>query len=129
LAVVGALVMLALRPAEKPQVATPAPAAAPTAAAANPLPARAVPAAAPAPPVPAAAPAPVAEPEAKPAAAARALEPATRQRGRAAHRSSADVVRDIAAKAGLDKDAPPAPEKPAPAMPTPAELKNPFGGN
>jgi hypothetical protein len=41
------------------------------------------------------------------------------------HRSSADAVRDITAKAGAQHEPAAPPEKAAPS--TPAELKNPFG--
>ena len=109
-AVVAALVVLALRPSSS--VAPPAPVVA------TPV---ATPVAAP-PPAAVAAPWPVAPspaPEAKPEAAGHAA------RGKA-HRSSAEAVRDITAKASVPKAVERAPaEKPAPS--TPAELKNPFG--
>jgi hypothetical protein len=65
-------------------------------------------------------------PAAKAAPAARGEtgpRPSSRGKG---HRSSADLVRDIASKAGVDREPAAGPtEKAAPT--TPAELKNPFG--
>lgn len=117
-AIVSALAVLALRPSAKTAVTmtTPAPATPP------PAPVEKAAVGAPASPPAAAAekpPAPTAAPEAKPAPRA---EPSAHASHGKSHRSSAEVVRDIASKAGVE----PAPaEKPAPT--TPAELKNPFG--
>jgi serine/threonine protein kinase len=110
-AVVAALVVLALRPSST-AVTSPAPVAA--------VPVAAPPAAAVAETRPVA-PSPL--PEAKPEAKLEATGHAARGK---AHRSSAEAVRDITAKAAVPKafDRAPA-EKPAPS--TPAELKNPFG--
>jgi serine/threonine-protein kinase len=121
-AVVGALAVLALRPA--PKNSAPAVVAAPPKPA-DPVPAAAKPAEAP----PAAAEAKLAEPapiEAKPADGkpAERVETSSRPGRGKPRRSSGDVVHDIAAKAGLERD-PSAPEKPR--VTTPAELKNPFG--
>ena len=108
-AVVAVLVVLALRPSSA--VSPPAPVA--VAPAAPP----------PAAPVAVAPVAPPPAPEAKPEAKLEASGHVTRGK---AHRSSADAVRDITAKAGVSKAVDRAPaEKPAPS--TPAELKNPFG--
>jgi serine/threonine-protein kinase len=90
-----------------------------------------VPAPPPAPEPPAAAAAPAAGPAAAPAAVeaapARPAEPAPRASTRAKpRRSSADLVREIGAKAGVDKE-PSGAATEKPASITPAELKNPFG--
>jgi hypothetical protein len=112
-AIVGVLAIWELKPSPKiaPAASRP-PVVAPVTAAVTP------PLAAPPPPAPTSVVAPV--PVAKPASRAEA--------GHAAHgkphRSSADAVRDITAKAGVTAP-PPAAEKPASS--TPAELKNPFG--
>jgi serine/threonine protein kinase len=125
--IVGAIVMLALGRSSRTAMPsspepTPKAAVAPAAAAAA-LPAVERPAAAPAAASPPTAEKPPVEPP--PAAEAKAAPPGAR----AAHgkrRSSGDLVRDIASKAGVEREAAPAPaEKPAPT--TPAELKNPFG--
>ena len=110
-AVVAALAIWELKPS--PKIA-PAAARPPVPAAAEPKPTPA----APPPPAPTrvVAPAPVA----KPAPRAEAGHAAHAK----PHRSSADAVRDITAKAGVTAP-PPAPDKPAAS--TPAELKNPFG--
>jgi serine/threonine-protein kinase len=86
-----------------------------------------VPAPPPAPAAPAAEPAPAPAPAAVEAAPARPAEPAPRASTRAKpRRSSAELVREIGAKAGVDKEpSSAAPERPA--STTPAELKNPFG--
>jgi serine/threonine-protein kinase len=117
-AVVATLAVLVLRPSTKPPAA-PAPApttarvAAPAPAAAPPAPVEKAP--------PAAAPAPEAKLAGEPS-------PESKTAPRAAHRphrSSADAVRELTSKAGVEHEpAPGAAEKPAP---TPAELKNPFG--
>jgi serine/threonine-protein kinase len=115
-AIAAVLVVLALRPSSKP-ASTPAQAAVAPVAAPTPV-------------------TPPPTPEAKPAVEAKlpvgeakgegeeqkpAAEP--KHAGHAkGHRSSADAVRDIEAKAGVE---PPPAEKPA--STTPAELKNPFG--
>jgi hypothetical protein len=119
-AAVGAVAVMALRPSPK---SSPPPA--PAVVAAPP----AAPAAKPPEAPPPAVEAKVAEPPAPEAKAVAEEKPAARaeRSGRSkAHRSSGDAVRDIAAKAGLERPAPP-PEKPQPT--TPAELKNPFGNN
>jgi serine/threonine-protein kinase len=115
-AAVGALAVMVLRPSPKS-----GPPSAPAVVAAPP--AEPAPAAKPPEAPPPAAEAKVAAPEAKAAVGEKHAERAGRSK---AHRSSGDAVRDIAAKAGLDRQAP-SPEKP-PAT-TPAELKNPFGNN
>jgi serine/threonine-protein kinase len=124
-AVVGALVMLALRPSQKPEAAAAQPAAqAPAAAAVVPAPAPAAAA-----PVPAAAtPEPAAPEPAAPAPEGKAAG-ASRESGHRRdrnRRSSADLVREIGEKAGIDKQTAPPPAQPDKAT-TPAELKNPFG--
>jgi serine/threonine-protein kinase len=118
-AAAGALAVLVLRPSPK---SSPPPARAPAVVAApraEPAPATKPPEA----PVPAAQ-AKVSAPPALEAKAAVQEKRAERAGRSKAHRSSGDAVRDIAAKAGLEREAP-SPEKP-PAT-TPAELKNPFG--
>jgi serine/threonine-protein kinase len=115
--IVGALVMLALRPSQKP-AAPPTPTAAPTAA---PAPAAPAPVAPEATKPAAAAPAAPAPEEAKPAGSPRAEGGRKREKPR---RSSGDLVRELGEKAGVDKE-PSAP--PAEKSTTPAELKNPFG--
>jgi serine/threonine protein kinase len=118
-AIVGVLVVLALRPSQNVEVAAPAQPAAkatPAAAVVVPPPAPAAAATAPAEPAPSAA------PEGKAAASSRESGH-HRDRSR---RSSADLVRELGARSGVDKEPAPSPapaEKPA----TPAELKNPFG--
>jgi tRNA A-37 threonylcarbamoyl transferase component Bud32 len=111
-AVAAALVMLALRPSRKAEVVAPPPAAVVTPPSA--APAKAVVAA--------------------PAQEAKVVAPETGKptdktpRGPARgkpRRSSADAVRDISSKAGVGGEASPAPAEKA--LPTPAELKNPFG--
>jgi hypothetical protein len=91
----------------------------------NPEPAHAAEPAAPPPaPAPAAAPAPAPAPTAE----AKAPEVKVPARGPArgkAKRSSGDLVRELGAKAGVDKE--PAAAAPDKGTPTPAELKNPFG--
>jgi tRNA A-37 threonylcarbamoyl transferase component Bud32 len=109
-AVIAALAIWELKPSPR------APVVAPTAVVAAPAPPLVV-----TPPPPAVTPPP---PIVEGKQAARA-EPARATRGKP-HRSSADAVRDISAKADLSKPEPAtAPEKAAPS--TPAELKNPFG--
>jgi serine/threonine-protein kinase len=113
-------IVLAMRGPSKPPVeAVAAPAAPQPAPPAAPPPAAAV-----APPPAEASPSPSEAPAAK---APRPSEPATRGAARTkSRRTSGDLVRDIAAKAGVDKEpGSAAPEKAAPS--TPAELKNPFG--
>jgi serine/threonine-protein kinase len=130
-AIAAVLVVLALRPSPKTEpaaavpVATAAAATAPTVATpgAKPATPEAKPAAAPPAPaagVPEAKPPGEAAPEVKSASEAKPHAEHARAK---VHRSSADAVREITSKAGLDGE-PPA-EKPAPT--TPAELKNPFG--
>jgi tRNA A-37 threonylcarbamoyl transferase component Bud32 len=114
-AMVSALAVLALRPSAKTAVTvtTSAPATPPPAPVEKPAVGAPAPASVAEKP-----PAPLPAPEAKPAPR---VESAHASHGKS-HRSSAEVVRDIASKAGVE----PAPaEKPAPT--TPAELKNPFG--
>jgi hypothetical protein len=127
-AVVGALAMVGLSLSGKggPPTTSAGAVAPPTPAAVPPPPATAPPAPVEPAKAPEAAPPAAAAPEEKPSASSRGTS-SSRSRSR---RSSGDLARDIAAKAGVDKEpaAPSAaPEKPAPT--TPAELKNPFGGN
>jgi serine/threonine-protein kinase len=120
-AIVGAGAVWALRPSQKAS----APVAAPTAVAA-PVAAPAAPPPAPAPAVQVPPPA-AAVPEEAPAAAAES-KPAReggRKRDNKPRRSSGDLVRELGAKAGVDKEGASSAEKPA--STTPAELKNPFG--
>jgi tRNA A-37 threonylcarbamoyl transferase component Bud32 len=115
-AVAAALVMLALRPSHKAEVAAPAPAP----AAIVPPPPAAIEKAA----VAAPAPTPTPTDGTKAIEPAKATDKTSRGPARGKpRRSSADAVRDITSRAGGDPS-------PAPAdkgMPTPAELKNPFG--
>jgi serine/threonine-protein kinase len=119
--IVGALAVWALRPSPKAS-----PPAAATAAVAAPAPA---PPPAPAPAAVAPAPAPVPE-ETPPAAAEPKPAGPAREGGHKREskprRSSGDLVRELGAKAGVDKEGAPAPSE-KPASTTPAELKNPFG--
>jgi hypothetical protein len=92
-------------------------------AAPSPEPARAAEPAAPPPaPEPVVAPAPAPAAEVKPA---EAKVPARGVARGKAKRSSGDLVRELGAKAGVDKE--PAAAAPDRGTPTPAELKNPFG--
>jgi serine/threonine-protein kinase len=124
-AAVGALAVIVLRPTAKSS----APAAA---VVAPPVPAPPTLAPKPVEPPPVAPEAKAAAPVAPEAKATADDKPASRAEAAArpsrakARRSSGAAVRDIAAKAGLDREAPPAAK---PQVTTPAELKNPFGGN
>jgi tRNA A-37 threonylcarbamoyl transferase component Bud32 len=114
-AIVGVVAVLALRPSPKTPSPTPV-----TKASALAVPPPATPSPAPAAAV--VAPQPAEETRAAGAHAALARERPSRAKP---HRSSGDLVRDIAAKAGVDREPRAPAEKPAPE--TPAELKNPFG--
>jgi serine/threonine-protein kinase len=114
-AVVALAAFLALRGPAKVVAPAPEPARAVVPAAPPPAPKPAAPAAAP-------------EPVAPPAVEAKAPEAKTPSRGPARgkpKRSSGDLVRELGAKAGVDKE--PAAAAPDKGTPTPAELKNPFG--
>jgi serine/threonine-protein kinase len=123
-AIAAVLVVLALRPSPKVESSGSPAATAPAPAASAASPAQA--AVAPPPPTIPPPPAPAAKPAQENAAKAVEEKPTEAKHDHIArtktHRSSADAVREITSKAGVE---PPPEERPAPT--TPAELKNPFG--